>query len=79
MDWNRQVCGLRGHETYAPDERALADRLHVSTPAGDAWRCLRCGAYVVGAPEASCPADEAPEIPRGRLPRDPVIKRLLDA
>lgn len=79
MDWNRQVCGVRGHETYAPDEPELAARLHVSTPAGEAWRCLRCGAYVVGAPEATGPADEAPEVPRGRLLRDLVIMRLLAA
>lgn len=77
MDWNRHVCGLRGHETYAPDEADLAARLHVSTPAGEAWRCLRCGAYVVGQPEASGPADQAPEVPRGRLLRDLVIMRLL--
>lgn len=79
MDWNRQVCGVRGHETYAPDEADLAARLHVRTPAGEAWRCLRCGAYVVGAPDASGPADEAPEVPRGRLLRDLVIMRLLAA
>ena len=77
MDWNLRHCGRHGHATYAPDEPALRDRLHVSTPAGDAWRCLRCGTYVVGDPVESGPADEAPEVPRGRLLRDRVIMRLL--
>ena len=77
MDWNLNTCARRGHETYAPDDVALADRLHASTPSGEAWRCLRCEAYVVGPPKGSGPADQAPEIPRGRLLRDRRIMRLL--
>lgn len=77
MDWNLATCGRSGHETYAPDESALRERLHVTTPAGDAWRCLRCEAYVVGPPNASGPADDAPEVPRGKLLRDRRIMRLL--
>ena len=42
------------------------------TPAGEAWRCLRCATYVVGPPKGSGPADDAPEVPRGRLLRDRV-------
>lgn len=79
MDWNLRSCGVRGHATYAPDEPPLRARLHVTTPAGEAWRCLRCGTYVVGEPIASGPADEAPEVPRGRLLRDRVLMRLLAA
>lgn len=77
MDWNLNTCGRRGHETFAPDEGDLRDRLRVDTPAGEAWRCLRCAAYVVGAPRRSGPADDAPEVPRGRLLRDRRIMRLL--
>lgn len=77
MNWEVLSCGLRGHETYAPDERELRDRLHVQTAAGEAWRCLRCGDFVIGEPELTGPADHAPEVPRGRLLRDLVIMRLL--
>lgn len=77
MDWNLRTCGWHGHETYAPDEPELFARLHVDTPAGSAWRCLRCGTYVVGEPLGSGPAEAAPEVPRGRLLRDRTIMRLL--
>ena len=77
MDWNLRACGWRGHETYAPDEPDLQERLHVVTPAGEAWRCLRCATYVVGDPLGSGPADQAPEVPRGRLLRDRTLMRLL--
>jgi uncharacterized membrane protein (DUF2068 family) len=79
MDFSLRTCSWRGHATYAPDEADLAARLHVSTPAGEAWRCLRCGDFVVGAPRQHGPADEAPEVPRGRLLRDRFIMRLLAA
>ncbi|MFF0488244.1 DUF2127 domain-containing protein [Nocardia sp. NPDC003482] len=77
MDFSLRTCSWRGHETYAPDEPELAARLHVSTPAGPAWRCLRCGDFVIGEPRYRGPADEAPEVPRGRLLRDRFIMRLL--
>ncbi len=77
MNWNLLVCGRQGHATFAPDEPELRVRLHVDTPAGEAWRCLRCEAYVVGPPRMSGPADSAPEVPRGRLLRDRLIMRLL--
>jgi uncharacterized membrane protein (DUF2068 family) len=79
MDWSLRVCSRRGHETFAPDEANLADRLHTATPAGEAWRCLRCGDFVVGEPKRSGPAASAPEVPRGRLLRDRTIMRLLAA
>ena len=79
MDWSLRVCSRRGHETFAPDEAELSDRLHTSTPAGEAWRCLRCGDFVVGDPKRTGPASTAPEVPRGRLLRDRTIMRLLAA
>lgn len=79
VDWNLSTCGRHGHETFAPEEPELRERLHVQTPAGEAWRCLRCATYVVGPPKSSGPADDAPEVPRGRLLRDKRIMRLLAA
>ncbi|HEX6501335.1 MAG TPA: DUF2127 domain-containing protein [Micromonosporaceae bacterium] len=79
MDWNLRACGRRGHVTYAPVEDALRAKLHAQTPVGEAWRCLRCGDFVLGAPRGSGPADEAPVVIRGRALRDAVILRLLGA
>ncbi|WP_067821866.1 DUF2127 domain-containing protein [Nocardia inohanensis] len=79
MDFSLWTCAFRGHETYAPTEPELAVRLHVATPAGESWRCLRCGDFVPGEPRRSGPADDAPEVPRGRLLRDRIIMRLLAA
>jgi uncharacterized membrane protein (DUF2068 family) len=77
VDWNLRVCARRGHVTYAPTEDALRTRLHTHSPVGEAWRCLRCGDFVVGAPRASGPAVNAPIVMRGRALRDAVILRLL--
>ena len=77
MDWSLRACGRRGHQTFAPDEPDLRKRLRVSTPAGEAWRCLRCGDFVLGAPKSSGPADRAPDVPRGQALRDLTIQRLL--
>ncbi|MEU0502956.1 DUF2127 domain-containing protein [Nocardia sp. NPDC004278] len=77
MDWALRACGWHGHYTYAPDEQDLAERLHVQTVAGVAWRCLRCGTFVPGEPVGSGPADHAPEVPRGRLLRDRWLMRAL--
>jgi uncharacterized membrane protein (DUF2068 family) len=79
MDWNLRACGRRGHVTYAPTEPDLRERLHARTPLGDAWRCLRCGDYVLGAPRQQGPARDAPVVLRGRALRDAVILRLLAA
>ncbi|MDT9591856.1 DUF2127 domain-containing protein [Nocardioides zeae] len=70
-------CGWRGHVTYAPDEPALASRIGVTTPVGEAWRCLRCGSFVPGPPRGRGPADHAPVVLRGRLLRDAWVLRLL--
>jgi uncharacterized membrane protein (DUF2068 family) len=77
VDFALRSCGLRGHATFAPDEPELAARLHVQTPVGEAWRCLRCETFVVGPPRGKGPAESAPEVPRGRLLRDRVLMRLL--
>jgi uncharacterized membrane protein (DUF2068 family) len=77
MDFALRACSWHGHATYAPDEPELAARLRVETPAGAAWRCLRCEAFVVGSPRAGGPVELAPEVSRGRLLRDRYIMRLL--
>jgi uncharacterized membrane protein (DUF2068 family) len=77
VDFALRSCGLRGHATFAPDEPELRARLRADTPAGEAWRCLRCETFVIGSPRGRGPADTAPEIPRGRMLRDRLIMRLL--
>jgi uncharacterized membrane protein (DUF2068 family) len=77
VDWSLLTCARKGHITYAPDESRLREKLHVSTPSGEAWRCLRCGTYVHGEPHGSGPAAEAPLVPRGRALRDAFIMRFF--
>ncbi len=77
VDFALRSCGLRGHATFAPDEPELRERLTVDTPAGQAWRCLRCETFVVGPARSHGPASSAPEIPRGRFLRDRTLMRLL--
>ena len=76
-DWNRRTCSRRGHITYAPTESHLAERLHADTALGDAWRCLRCGDFALGAPHGSGKAEDAPYVPRGKALRDLFILRFL--
>lgn len=77
MNWSLRHCARHGHFTYRPDEAELSKNLTVETPAGQSWRCLRCGDYVVGEPTGSGPAEDAPEIPRGRALRDLLLLRIL--
>jgi uncharacterized membrane protein (DUF2068 family) len=77
VDWNLRTCGRKGHVTYAPTEPELRGKLQAETPVGKAWRCLRCGTFVVGEPLGEGPADDAPLVLRGRALRDAVILRLL--
>jgi uncharacterized membrane protein (DUF2068 family) len=77
VNWELRACSRRGHATYRPDEAALAQRLTVTTTAGAAWRCLRCGDFVVGEPAGSGPAADAPVLLRGRALRDATVLRLL--
>ena len=76
-DWDRRHCARRGHITYAPTEPELRERLHVATAVGEAWRCLRCGDFAVGAPHGTGPAADAPLVPRGKALRDLFILRFL--
>lgn len=77
MDWSLLGCGRSGHVTFAPDELALRERLRVSGPAGDAWRCLRCGAFVPGRPKLSGPVSAAPGVRRGKELRSLLILRIF--
>ncbi len=77
MDWNLRSCSRKGHVTYAPDEPAYRAKLEASTPLGDAWRCLRCGTYVLGDPHGTGPADDAPVLLRGKALRSAFILRAL--
>lgn len=72
-----KVCGRHGHVTYAPTEPDLAARLRGDTALGAAWRCLRCGDWVLGAPRTSGPAGQAPVPARGRALRQLTILRVL--
>ena len=76
---NRELraCGKYGHVTYRPTEAELAARLRTQTSLGEAWRCLRCGDWVLGVPQASGPADQAPVPPRGKALRQLTILRVL--
>lgn len=77
IDWDRRHCARKGHITYAPDEPRLHAKLRASTAVGTAWRCLRCGDFVLGEPHGSGPAELAPLVPRGRALRDLFILRFL--
>ncbi|SDJ29705.1 Uncharacterized membrane protein, DUF2068 family [Frankineae bacterium MT45] len=77
MDWNLRSCARHGHVTYAPTEAEYRQRLHALTPVGDAWRCLRCGDYVLGHPHGDGPAEDAPVLLRGKALRSAFILRLL--
>jgi uncharacterized membrane protein (DUF2068 family) len=76
---NRELkaCGRHGHVTYAPTEAELAARLRAQTGLGEAWRCLRCGTWVLGPAQTSGPADQAPVPPRGKALRQLTILRVL--
>jgi uncharacterized membrane protein (DUF2068 family) len=77
--WELRSCGRHGHVTWKPSETQLADRIHVDTVDGEAWRCLRCATFVVGEPLGSGPAEDAPVVLRGKALRDAFILRLLAA
>ena len=77
MDWSLFGCARHGHATYAPDEPALRDRLRTETPAGEAWRCLRCGAFVTGTTPGHGPAADAPLIKRSKELRSELILRVF--
>src|SRR6516162_6127601 len=77
MDWSLLGCGASGHVTFAPDEPALRDRLSTTAREGPAWRCLRCGTFVIGEPTAAGPAASAPRVRRGDQVRSALILRIF--
>jgi uncharacterized membrane protein (DUF2068 family) len=77
VDWSTLACSRSGHVTFAPDEPELAAQMGAKLPAGPAWQCLRCGAYVPGPPALSGPAATAPIVSRGKELRSRLILRLF--
>ena len=78
MDWSLLACGRSGHVTYAPAEAGVRRQLRAQTAeSGEAWRCLRCGAFVTGEPQLSGPAAEAPPVRRGKEIRSAFILRVF--
>jgi uncharacterized membrane protein (DUF2068 family) len=77
MDWDLRTCSRKGHVTYAVDEPDLRAKLEAETPLGEAWRCLRCGTYVLGPALSSGPGPDAPVLLRGAALRSAFILRLL--
>jgi uncharacterized membrane protein (DUF2068 family) len=77
MDWSLLSCGVNGHVTFAPEPPALRERLSTTTREGSAWRCLRCGTFVVGEPTTGGPVPAAPKVRRGKEIRSAFILRLF--
>jgi uncharacterized membrane protein (DUF2068 family) len=77
MDWSLLSCGVNGHVTYAPDDPPLRDRMSVATREGAAWRCLRCGAFVLGEPDVAGPVSAVPRVRRGKEVRSTLILRVF--
>jgi uncharacterized membrane protein (DUF2068 family) len=77
MDWSLLGCGASGHVTFAPDEPGLRERLSVSTREGAAWRCLRCGTFVIGEPASGGPVSSVPRVRRGKELRSAFILRVF--
>jgi uncharacterized membrane protein (DUF2068 family) len=77
MDWSRRACSRRGHVLYEPEEQEYLRQVRADTGIGTAWRCLRCGDFVLDVPTASGPAAEAPMPLRGKALRSRFIMRLL--
>jgi uncharacterized membrane protein (DUF2068 family) len=77
VDWSLLGCGRSGHATYAPSEPELRAQLSVLTPAGPAWRCHRCGTFVIGEPRLAGRAAELPAVRRGKEVRSAFILRVF--
>ncbi|HYB86454.1 MAG TPA: DUF2127 domain-containing protein [Streptosporangiaceae bacterium] len=77
MDWSLLGCGASGHVTFAPDQPELRERLSVSTREGTAWRCLRCGTFVIGEPASSGTVSSAPRVRRDKEARSALILRVF--
>jgi uncharacterized membrane protein (DUF2068 family) len=75
-------CARHGHETFAPtgtgEAEDLRRRIHAHADGGEeAWRCLRCGDFVLGPPRRSGLPESAPLVLRGKALRSAVILRVL--
>jgi uncharacterized membrane protein (DUF2068 family) len=77
MDWSRRACSRRGHVLYEPAEREYLDQVRADTELGTAWRCLRCGDFVLDVPTQSGPVADAPMPLRGKALRSRFVMRLL--
>ncbi len=77
MDWSLLGCGARGHVTFAPDEPGLRERFSTTTRDGPAWRCLRCGTFVIGPPKVTGPATAVPRVRRDKELRSAFILRVF--
>ncbi|MGQ4495535.1 DUF2127 domain-containing protein [Dermabacteraceae bacterium P13101] len=76
--WELWACGIRGHLTYRPTDRPdLWEGLCSPTAHGEAWRCLRCGNYILGKPRGEGEASAAPTPLRGMTLRDAFIMRFF--
>jgi uncharacterized membrane protein (DUF2068 family) len=51
--------------------------MHASAPAGELWRCLRCGTFVKDEPAAAGPVADAPVVKRGKEIRSELILRVF--
>ena len=77
MDWSRRACSRRGHVLYEPTEAEYLSQVRADTGLGTAWRCLRCGDFILDVPTGTGPAAEAPMPLRGTALRSRFIMRLL--
>ena len=77
MDWNRRQCARRGHFLYNPDEIRYREQVSAETPAGQAWRCLRCGDFTLVVPTKGGPVSQIPVVLRDKALRSRLIMRLL--
>jgi len=77
MDWSRRACSRRGHVLFEPTEQEYLSQVRADTGLGTAWRCLRCGDFVLDVPTASGPVAGAPMPLRGKALRSRFIMRLL--
>jgi len=77
VDWSLHGCARAGHITYAPAEPELREQLSAQTTWGEAWQCLRCAAFIIGMPQGTGPAGQAPLVRRGVEIRSTLILRIF--
>src|SRR5215469_12799471 len=77
MDWSLLGCGAGGHVTFAPDDPALRERFYITAPDGEAWRCLRCGTFVIGPSTIAGPVTAVPRVRRDKEVRSALILRIF--